>query len=122
MDSNKSITAHFTATGDGGDGCFIATAAYGSPFHAYVKTLRDFRDTYLIPSKIGRALVGLYYRYSPFAASLISKHKVLKIAARFCLMPLVAFSHSMLHFGPAIMGIMLVIICTVSAFLFRHHR
>jgi len=106
MDLDKSITANFTAisTGDGGDtggggGCFIATAAYGSPLHSYVRILRDFRDRYLMPSKFGRVLVDIYYKYSPSVADFIMKHKVLKAAVRFSLMPVIIFSYSMLHFG-----------------------
>jgi hypothetical protein len=39
--------------GIGGDvGCFIATAAYGSPMESHVKTLRDLRDSYLLPYSI----------------------------------------------------------------------
>ncbi|MCK4821760.1 hypothetical protein KA005_38695, partial [bacterium] len=62
MDSDKSITANFTttSTGDGKkNGCFIATAAYGSLLHPYVKILRDFKDKYLMSSGVGQALVDL---------------------------------------------------------------
>ncbi len=58
--------------------CFIATAAYGSPLHPCVKILRDFRDKYLMTSRLGRLLVDLYYKYSSFVADLITKHKFLK--------------------------------------------
>ena len=127
MDSDKSITANFsvTTTGDGGDGedsgkrggCFIATAAYGSPLHPYVKILRDFRDTYLMPSKFGRALVDLYYKYSPFVADLIAKQNALKAAVRLNLIPLVAISYSMVHFGPTITAVMLAFIYTLPTLL-----
>jgi len=119
MDSDKSITANFSVippTGDSDEstgkkgGCFIATAAYGSPLHPHVKILRDFRDIYLMPSKFGRTLVDLYYKYSPFVSDLIVKQKALKAAVRFNLMPLVAFSYSMIHFGPTITAVMLVFI------------
>ena len=72
MDSDKSIAASFEAisTDEGEAGpeektmpCFIATAAYGSPFHPHLDILRDFRDTYLIPSKFGRLLVKFYYSF-----------------------------------------------------------
>jgi hypothetical protein len=103
MDSHKSIRPSFWSTGGLGEllkgSCFIATAAYGSPLHPYVKILRDFRDKYLMPSKLGRSLVNIYYKYSPSVADFIMKHKVLKAAVRFSLMPVIVFSYSMLHFG-----------------------
>jgi len=118
MDSNKSITASFTATGAGGGdengnggGCFIATAAYGSLLHPHVEILRDFRDKYLIPKTLGHKFVDFYYRYSPFLANIVAKHKALKIAVQINLLPVVVFCYSMVHFGPIITaGILLLII------------
>jgi hypothetical protein len=103
-------------------GCFIATAAYGSPFHSYVRILRDFRDKYLMPSKLGRKLVGIYYKYSPFVAELITKNKALKAAVRINLLPLVAFSYSMLHFGPLITVVLTVFIFILPIFLISFFR
>jgi uncharacterized repeat protein (TIGR02543 family) len=127
MNLNKSITANFTAipsgdTGDGdGDGkkggCFIATAAYSSPLHPHVNILRDFRDTYLMPNKLGRKLVYFYYKYSPFVADISAKHKALKFAVRINLLPLVAFSYSMVHFGPIITSVIIVFIFMLPLFL-----
>jgi uncharacterized repeat protein (TIGR02543 family) len=119
MDSDKSITANFTKIEEEdkkGD-CFIATAAYGSPLHSYVRILRDFRDTYLMPTKLGRKFVELYYKYSPFVVDLIAKHKVLKAAVRIHLLSLVAFSYSMLHFGPLITVVLIVFIFILPIFL-----
>jgi len=122
MDSDKSIAANFSAippTEEAGKkgGCFIATAAYNSALHPYVETLRDFRDIYLMPSKLGRVLVDFYYKYSPFVADLIVKHKALKIVVRISLLPLVAFSFSMVHFGPIITTVMLVVVSVLPIFL-----
>ena len=129
MDSDKSILAHFVPkyTGDGDDtgkkgGCFIATAAYGSPLHSYVRILQDFRDTFLVSNKLGRKLVDLYYKYSPFVAELITKHKTLKAAVRINLLPLVAFSYSMLHFGPLITVIMFILIFALPVFVISFFR
>jgi len=129
MDLYKSITANFSATttGDGDSegkkgGCFIATSAYGSPLHPYVRILRDFKDRYLIPTKLGRVLVNLYYKYSPFLADLIKKHKVLKIAVQINLMPLVVFGYSMVHFGPIFTIVMLVLIFALPILFMSFYR
>jgi len=133
MDSDKSITANFSAipTGDGENGkkggCFIATAAYGSPLHPHVNILRDFRDRYLMPSKLGRALIKIYYKYSPFVANLITKHKALRVAVRINLLPIIAFSYSMVHFGQiinaaAFVSIFVISICLISSFRRRFRQ
>ena len=101
----------------GGTGCFIATAAYGSPVHPYIGVLRDFRDRYLMTNRLGRGFVELYYKYSPFFAEIIAKHKVLKVAARINLMPLVILSVSMVHLGPANTAAILLLIFMAPIFL-----
>ncbi len=128
MDSEKNITANFYS-GTSDDGtigknpvCFIATAAYCSPSHPYVKILRDFRDRYLMPSKLGRTLVDFYYNNSPFAAGLIAEHKLLKVAVRLNLIPIVAFGYSMLHFGPIITAFMLFFIFALPTFFIRLYK
>jgi len=128
MDSDKSITASFTAisTGDGdGDGenggCFIATAAYGSSIHPHLDILRDFRDKYLMPNGFGRKLVELYYRYSPSIAGFIGEHKLLKAAVRINLLPVIAFSSLMVHFGPAATAIVLVFMLVFSILFIRFY-
>jgi len=128
MDSDKSITANFSAipSGDGDNGknggCFIATAAYGSPLHPYVKTLRDFRDKYLMPNKLGRKFVDLYYRYSPYMVNIVAKQKILKIAARYYLHPVIAFSYSMVHLGPISTGSILLLVFVFPIFLVNFFR
>lgn len=114
MDSDMSITANFVA---GAAACFIATATYGSPLHPYVRILRDFRDKYLMTSKFGHMIIDLYYKYSPFVADFIARHKILKIAFRISLLPLVVFGYSMVHFGPTLTAVMLVMIFAIPIFL-----
>jgi hypothetical protein len=98
-------------------GCFIATAAYGSPLHPHVNILRNFRDEYLMTIKIGRALVGLYYKYSPFIADIIAKNKALKVAVRISLLPMIAFSYSMVHFGSIITAVIFIFIFALPIFI-----
>ncbi|HAS16686.1 MAG TPA: hypothetical protein DCR39_02015 [Nitrospiraceae bacterium] len=78
-----------TSGGSGGGGCFIATAAYGSYLDPHVKTLRDFRDTYLLTNRMGKVFVDFYYTYSPTVAELIRKHEFLRIVTRIILIPIV---------------------------------
>ena len=84
--------------GDGnGGGCFIATAAFGSPLAAQVALLSDFRDHFLMGNNPGRDFVRAYYRYSPPLARLISKQPPLKTVVRAGLIPLIAFSRVILN-------------------------
>jgi hypothetical protein len=122
MNSDRSITANFKRKSFWERLCFIATAAYDSPLHPHVGILREFRDIYLLPSKLGRALVNLYYKYSPSVAELITKNIALRIMVRTNLLPLVAFSYSMLHFGPVITVVMLLLIFLLPIFLIRFQR
>lgn len=125
MDSNKSITANFSPIDTGGDsegsvdsgdegdggGCFVATAAYGSPIHPYVEVLRNFRDRYLMTNRLGREFVDLYYKYSPSLSEIITEHRILKITIQIKLMPLVILSYFMIHFGPVFtIGMLMLII------------
>ncbi len=126
MDSHKSIRPGFFGTVDFGNllrgECFIATAAYGSPLHPHVQTLRNFRDKYLKSNKLGCMFVDLYYKYSPFAAKIIAKHKPLRVIARINLIPFFVFSYSMVYLGPIITGIILIFVFMLTLFLAMSYR
>lgn len=73
----------------GGSGCFIATACFGTPAAEEVRILCAFRDQYLLPNPLGRALVSFYYAHSPKLADFIRDKEYLKIIVRSILKPFV---------------------------------
>jgi hypothetical protein len=63
-------------------GCFIATAAYGSPTAEQINVLREFRDVVLLKSTLGTLFVALYYRLSPPVADFIAGNEVVRTLVR----------------------------------------
>lgn len=78
-----------SATAAGSKDCFIATAAYGSPWEPHVASLRAFRDRYLLTNSPGRWLVARYYEFSPPVADFIREREGLRAAVRALLTPVV---------------------------------
>jgi hypothetical protein len=76
-------------SGVGSPACFIATAAWGSPWNKNVATLRQFRDRRLLTNAPGRAFVDFYYRHSPAVAAYISDKPFLRATTRAALTPVV---------------------------------
>lgn len=71
-----------------GDGCYVATCAYGSYDCPEVWTLRRFRDFALAKTVPGRAFIRAYYALSPKLVDRFGKYDWFKAA---CLKPLNAF-------------------------------
>lgn len=66
--------------------CFIATAAYGSPFHPKVRYLCDIRDEELKTTEFGRRFMygveRVYYSFSPQTAEWLHRHQRARRAVR----------------------------------------
>ncbi len=62
----------------GGGGCFIATEIYGSYDAPEVMVFRNFRDTVLNHSKIGRIIISIYYKFSPLIVKIMQRNKTTK--------------------------------------------
>jgi len=77
MDRGEAVTL-----GEKKSGCFIATAAYGSPLAPEVGLLCRLRDEVLLKFGIGEAFVKTYYLVSPPFASIIGSYTVLRFMAR----------------------------------------
>lgn len=72
-------------------GCFIATAAYGTPFATEINILRQWRDSFLLNHILGKMFVKTYYTISPPIAEYISKRDKLRAIVRLALNPYVKF-------------------------------
>jgi hypothetical protein len=75
--------------GQDGTGCFVATAAFGTPLEGKIDALRAFRDTCLMKSAAGRAFVKAYYQHGPPIARAIAEREWLRGVVRVLLLPLV---------------------------------
>lgn len=64
------------------EGCYIATAVYGSYDAPEVMVLRRFRDEVLKKSILGRAFIKVYYTLSPPAARWLRNTKHINAAVR----------------------------------------
>jgi hypothetical protein len=100
------------SSSNGGGGCFIATAAFGSPLAGQVEILRQFRDRYLLTNDLGRKFVVWYYRNGPVAANYIKDKPLVKAAVRLALYPLIAFSYLLIsgYFPIFMVGFLLSIL------------
>ncbi len=108
--------------GGGGSGgrCFIATAAFGSYQEKHVRTLRQFRDTFLLTNMPGKAFVEWYYRHSPKYAVMIAGRPSLRAVVRTALLPVYGAAFLSLKGFPV--PLILIIPCAVLAYLLRGQR
>lgn len=64
-----------TPNAGNGQGCYVATAVYGSYDCAEVWTLRRFRDYYLDKTWYGKKFIKLYYAVSPTLVKLFGSYQ-----------------------------------------------
>ena len=106
-------------------GCFVATAAYGSPLEKEVELLRLFRDQVMMDLPLGSSLIELYYEFSPPIAGMIADSELLRWIIRMTLLPLIGFSWLILIATPGQqIGILLGIVLIPIAFknIYRKRR
>lgn len=90
--NDSASSGGYTPRSGSGGGCFIATAAYGSPLEANVMILREFRDMTLENSTFGRWLIRMYYRFSPPVADMIATREYARRMVRLALRPLIVIA------------------------------
>ncbi len=73
------------------EGCFIATAAYGTTTAKELDVIRKFRDVKLKTNPVGRRITGLYYLISPPIANIIARSNEIRCFVRKCLSPIISF-------------------------------
>jgi hypothetical protein len=103
-------TDYSVATDTAAGGCFIATAAFGSPMARQVRWLRAFRDRVLLSGRAGRAFVNWYYEWSPRAAAWLKVHSITRKLTRAILWIPVAFAWSSLRTNVAFASLGLLVL------------
>ena len=94
--SEYAATIGLGDSGSSSGGCFIATAAFGTPMAQEIDTLRNVRDSYMLNNAVGAAFVDTYYRLSPAIADKVAAHPTLAAAVRIVLMPVVMIGNIIL--------------------------
>lgn len=67
------------------EGCYIATACYGSYNTPELLVFRNFRDTKLNKTLFGRSFIKVYYKTSPFLVKVIGDNKSINKFIKRCL-------------------------------------
>ena len=88
-------------SGSTGSFCFISFSTFGSELDKYLDLLREFRDVFLMETRIGRTVVDFYYHHSPAMNQVLARHHFLRRAVAIGLVPpLAAFAYVTLHASP----------------------
>lgn len=100
-------------------GCFIATAAYGSPMAPQVDVLRVWRDRHLRPHWLGRAFIRAYETVSPPLADAIRDSAWLRAGVRVLLWPVVGAAVVWLAWPWVPPAALMLAVCGVMVVLWR---
>jgi hypothetical protein len=103
-------------------GCFIATAAYGSPLEPQVLLLQKFRDQLLLRIEPGRSFVHLYYKYSPPLADYIAESQALRSIVQLTLLPLLALAWFLIEASIFQQFFLLILGLSLAAGLWYRHQ
>jgi len=69
--------------------CYIGTIISGTPAERHIKTLRDFRDKYLLTNSPGQMFVKVYYRISPSLVELFRQSECARLIGRMMVIPVI---------------------------------
>jgi hypothetical protein len=123
LPQTQNFTVYVAGDGDhDGGGCFIATAAYGTPLAGELDILRDFRDEYLLTNPAGEALVEIYYSVSPPIADFIAERDGLRAVVRAGLVPVVAMTEMTLSAKHMVVLPSAALVCLMLALWARQRR
>ena len=100
--SENDIGIKEVESSDGGGGCLIATAAFGSELSPQVQFLREIRDNTVLQTESGTSFMTgfnqFYYSFSPAIADYERENPTFKEAVKLTLTPLLA-SLTLLHYA-----------------------
>lgn len=105
-----------------GNGCFVATAAFGKADHPVVLFLREFRDDYLSRSQAGRMFIEAYYSIGPHLAGMIQDKPLASALASVLLLPLAGLAYLLLHFSYALPVIIALTLFFLFSLTILHNR
>ena len=100
--SENDIGIKEVESSDGGGGCLIATAAFGSELSPQVQFLREIRDNTVLQTESGTSFMAgfnqFYYSFSPAIADYERENPTFKEAVKLTLTPLLT-SLTLLHYA-----------------------
>ncbi len=79
---NATASTNFQNSSASSSICFVATAAFGTPWAPEIDVLRRWRDTVLVKSIAGRLFIAVYYKVGPYIAKVVEKSALLKQLVR----------------------------------------
>jgi len=80
--NTNTTTQNNSGINSGDSSCFVATAAFGTPWAREIDILRKWRDEVLAKRVDGRLFIKFYYKVGPYAAKVVNKSKILKRCVR----------------------------------------